>query len=67
MLIMHEVSKNIGQSELWNGSVEMEVVCSTKVPVQTHYTTRCNNQEDHYLNKTHSKNLKIASFNLIEV
>ena len=39
------------------GSVEMEVVCSTKVPEQTDYTAQCNDQ-DHYLNKTHSKNLK---------
>jgi len=40
------------------GSADMEVECSTKVPQQTHYTTQCNDQEDHYLNKTHSKNLK---------
>ena len=40
------------------GSVEMEVVCSTKVPEQTHCTTQCNDQEERYLNKTHSKNLK---------
>jgi len=40
------------------GSVEMEVVCSTKVPEQPHYTTQFNDKEDHYLNKTHSKNLK---------
>jgi len=40
------------------GSAEMEVVCSTKVPAQTYYTTQCSDQEDHYLNKTHSKNPK---------
>jgi len=40
------------------GSVEMEEVCSTKVPEQPHYNTQCNDKEDHYLYKIHSKNLK---------